>query len=301
MIRIADPYAGPGRWCRAQLHCHTHHSDGRRSPADLARRYRDAGYTFVVFTDHDRITRCDDLNDATFLALPGVEETVTWGIWPLGPHLGRLLVEDVLGAGPPEERIRHTLACGGVPSLHHPSWTGNFWTGAWTAQVLARLPTPFLVEIWNPHSHPEEDLRRWLHAVRAHGPGVMVVASAGDDYHVDAQFDRAWVVVKVDAVTPTALRRALLGGACYASTGVTATFGVEGPAIVAHAEADEVLVLDAAGRLRRRLGSGGGTYLPEGDEGFVRLECRAGVRRAWSQVFWISAAEGEAGRAAPVG
>ena len=287
MIRIADPYAGPGRWCRAQLHCHTRHSDGRFSPADLAQRYRDAGYTFVVFTDHDRVTRWDGLNDATFLALPGVEETVRWGVRPLGPHLGRLLAEDVIGAGPPEARVRHTLARGGVPNLHHPSWTGNVWTGAWTARVLAALPAPFLVEIWNPHSDPEEDLRRWLHAVRAHGPDAVVAASAGDDCHVDAQFDRAWVVVKVDTVSAAALRRALLGGAFYASTGVTATFGVEGSGIVARAEADEVLVFDAAGRLRRRLGAGGGVYPPEGDEGFVRVECRAGTRRAWSQVFWI--------------
>jgi predicted metal-dependent phosphoesterase TrpH len=288
VIRIADPYAGPGRWCRAQLHCHTRHSDGRFPPADLARRYRDAGYSFVVFTDHDRVTRCEDLNDAAFLALPGVEETVTWGLRPLGPHLGRLLVEDVIGAGPPAERVRRTLASGGVPSLHHPSWTGNLRTGAWTARTLAALPGPFLVEVWNPHSNAGEDLRRWLHAVRTHGPRVAIAPSAGDDCHIDAQFDRAWVVVKVDAVTPAALRQALLGGALYASTGVEATFGVEAGAIAARAEADEVLVFDAAGRLRRPLGAGGGVYVPEGDEGFVRFECRAGPRRAWSQVFWIT-------------
>ncbi|MDR7534401.1 MAG: hypothetical protein QN162_13860, partial [Armatimonadota bacterium] len=150
------------------------------------------------------------------------------------------------------------------------------------------LPGPSLVAVWNPHSTPEEDLRRWLHAVQAHGPDVVVAAAAGDDCHVEAQFDRGWVVVKVEAVTAAALRQALLGGACYASTGVDATFGVQGQAIVALAQADDVLVFDAAGRLRRRLGSGGGTYLPEGDEGFVRFECHAGPRRAWSQVFWIT-------------
>ncbi|MDR7483568.1 MAG: hypothetical protein QN183_07980 [Armatimonadota bacterium] len=287
-MRIADPYAGAGTWRRAQLHCHTRRSDGRFPPADLARRYRDAGYSFVVFTDHHRVTRCDDLNGAGFVALPGVEETVARGMRPFGPHLGRLLVHDVIGAGPADARIRRTLASGGVPSLHHPSWTGNFWTGTWTAQMLAALPGPFLVEVWNPHSTPEEDLRRWLHAVQAHGPDVVVAAAAGDDCHVEAQFDRGWVVVKVEAVTAAALRQALLGGACYASTGVDATFGVQGQAIVALAQADDVLVFDAAGRLRRRLGSGGGTYLPEGDEGFVRFECHAGPRRAWSQVFWIT-------------
>ena len=75
-IRIADPYAVPGRYRKAQLHCHTTNSDGTFSPRELLERYRAAGYAFVVLTDHDRVTTCDDLNDATFLALPGVETTV---------------------------------------------------------------------------------------------------------------------------------------------------------------------------------------------------------------------------------
>ncbi|MBI3998918.1 MAG: hypothetical protein HY355_07780 [Armatimonadetes bacterium] len=287
-MRIKDPYAVPGAYRKAQLHCHTRRSDGRFEPADLARRYRGAGYTFVCFTDHDRVTRCDDLNDGAFLALPGVEETVVRGLRPLGPHLGRLLVEDLLGQGPPEERIRRTLDVGGIPCLNHPSWTGNLWTGAWRVDVMASLPGPFLVEVWNPHSDSEEDVRRWAHAVRTHGPEVCIGAVAGDDCHVEHQFDRAWVMVKAQEVTREALRRALLGGAFYASTGVTAEFGVEGAAVVAHSDADDIWVVDEGGRVRLRAGGGTARYTPEGDEGFVRVECRAESRRAWSQAFWIN-------------
>ncbi len=286
-MRIRDPYAVPGTYHKAQLHCHTRRSDGRFEPADLARRYRDAGYAFVCFTDHNRVTRCDDLNDGAFLTLPGVEETIVLGMPPLGPHLGRLLAGEVLRAGGAAERIRRTLASGGVPCLHHPSWTGNLWTGSWSAGVIGTLPGPFLVEVWNPHSNSDEDTRRWSAAVRAHGPGIFIGASAGDDCHDASQFDRAWVMVKVPAIASGALRDALLAGAFYASTGVDAEFAVEHDGIEVRSSGDETVVYDASGRVRQVLDGGAGRYDPVGDEGFVRLECRAGPRRAWGQPFWI--------------
>jgi hypothetical protein len=287
-VRARDPYAVPGTYRKAQLHCHTRRSDGRLTPKDLARRYRDAGYSFVCFTDHDTLTLCEDLDDREFVAVPGVEETVVRGVPPLGPHLGRLMVDHVLGRGSAAERITKTLADGGVPCLNHPSWTGNLWTGAWKAETMASLPGPFLVEIWNPHSNPEEDARRWTHAIRAHGPAVTIGGIAADDCHAATQFDRGWVMVKVGEVSPAALRTALLGGAFYASTGVEAEFGVCGDAIAVRSSADQVVVLDAQGRRRSVLHSGSGDYTPAGDEGFVRIECRAGARRAWSQAFWIT-------------
>jgi hypothetical protein len=288
-VRVLDPYAVSGSYRKTQLHCHTRRSDGRFDPGDLARRYRDAGYAFVCFTDHEVVTRSDELNDGSFLALPGVEETVGGGVLPLGPHLGRLLVDEVSGGGPAADRISRTLQAGGVPSLHHPSWTGNLWTGGWTGRAMAALPGPFLVEIWNPHSTTAEDLRRWTRAVRAHGPDVPVTAVAADDCHTPAQFDRGWVVVKVPEVSPAALRRALLGGACYASTGIVAEFGVDGGAIVARSDGDEVIVFDGDGHERTRAAGGACHYAPSGNETFVWVECRSGARRAWSQAFWILA------------
>jgi hypothetical protein len=286
-VPILDPYAAPGTYRKAQLHVHTTRSDGRYSAADIARRYRDAGYTFVCFTDHDTVTRCDEVSDASFLALPGVEETIVRGLPPLGRHLGRLLVDGVLGSGTAEDRIQRTLAAGGVPCLNHPSWPGNLWTGSWPLAVIQRMPGPLLIEVWNPHSNSDEDARRWTLAASARGRQTPLVAVAADDCHRDEQFNRAWVMVKVAAPTADSLRAALLAGALYATTGVVAHFGVEGSAVVGRADADEVLVIDSAAGVRARAAGGAVRYEPAGDEGFVRVECRAGPGRAWSQVFWI--------------
>jgi hypothetical protein len=287
--RIRDPYAVPGVYRKAQLHCHTRRSDGRFEPVELACRYRDAGYAFVVFTDHDVVTHVESISDASFCASSGVEETVVWGVRPLGPHLGRLLVTEVLGIGTPQERIVRTLEAGGVPCLNHPSWTGNLWTGAWSDATMAVLQGPFLVEIWNPHSASGEDIRRWRIAVRAGGPGLVRGCVAADDCHTAVQFDRGWIMVKVTEITPKALRAALLGGAFYASTGVEAEFGVHDGVIAVRSDADEVRVFDMMGGVRAVIAGGAGEYEPAGDEGFVHIECRAGSRRAWSQAFWITA------------
>ncbi|MGH2373986.1 MAG: PHP domain-containing protein [bacterium] len=286
-MRILDPYAVPGVYRKAQLHCHTRRSDGALEPAELARRYRDAGYAFICFTDHDRVTRCEEASTETFLALPGVEETIVRWIPPLGPHLGRLLVDEPLRRGSASDRIVRTLAARGVPVLHHPSWNGNLWTGAWPLAVMTALPGPFLVEIWNPHSASDEDVRRWAQAIRTHGPGVPIGGTASDDFHDAAQFNRAWVMAKTQEITAAALRDALLGGAFYASTGVEAEFGVDSGAVQVRSAADEARVIDASGRSRATISGGSGRYAPSGDEGFVRFECRAGARQAWSQAFWI--------------
>jgi 6,7-dimethyl-8-ribityllumazine synthase len=97
---------------KAQLHCHTTNSDGRLEPRALLERYRARGYAVVVFTDHDRVTACDDLNDAGFLALPGVETTVSRPFRPLGPHMGRLGAPGALHAAGAQACIDATIAAG---------------------------------------------------------------------------------------------------------------------------------------------------------------------------------------------
>ena len=43
------------RWYRGMLHMHTLWSDGRALPEQCAAAYKDAGYNFIAFTDHNRL------------------------------------------------------------------------------------------------------------------------------------------------------------------------------------------------------------------------------------------------------
>ncbi len=288
-IRIADPYAVPGRYRKAQLHCHTTNSDGAFAPQGLLERYRAAGYTFVVFTDHERVTVCEDLNDGTFLALPGVETAVGRPFWPLGPHLGRLGAPGLLHVRGAQAGIDATVAAGGVVSLHHPGWTGNLGTGKWSVAEMIALRGYHLIEISNHHSPSGADVEGWAMTLARRGPTAPVAGVAVDDLHRGRDFNTGWVMVKTDAVTPDAFLGALRGLALYASTGPHAEFGARDGAIICATDAKRIRFLDAQGRVRREAAGPEAGYVPEGSEGFVRVECPdAAGRAAWSQAFWLS-------------
>ena len=289
-MKIFDPYAAPGSFRKAQLHVHTRRSDGRLEPEELLARYRDAGYSFVCLTDHDRVTRCDALNGPDFLAVPGIEETIVRGLYPLGRHLGRLFVERPLARGTPQDRLLATWRDGGVAVLNHPSWKGNLWTGGWTVEAMQGLRGPFLMEIVNPHSDTAENGRRWAAGLRRRTRDEAVGAVATDDAHTLRQINRAWIMVKVASVSAEHFRAALRSLAFYATTGPEVSLGIADGAIRCAGEIATVTFLDREGRVRAEVPGPEASYRPQGDEGFIRVEGRDRAGSIWSQPFWIEAA-----------
>ncbi len=65
------PFNLPGRFWRGNLHTHSDQSDGALSPADVALRYRAAGYDFLAITDHFRARYGFPLTDTRPLRTPG--------------------------------------------------------------------------------------------------------------------------------------------------------------------------------------------------------------------------------------
>ena len=60
------------RWYKGNLHSHTTNSDGVWTPEQSAKNYRDAGYSFLCFSDHDLYTDYRrELGKKNFLILPG--------------------------------------------------------------------------------------------------------------------------------------------------------------------------------------------------------------------------------------
>ena len=57
-----------GNFYKANLHCHTTVSDGRFSPEEIKKLYKEKGYNVVAFTDHR--VRCPhlELQDEEFVA-----------------------------------------------------------------------------------------------------------------------------------------------------------------------------------------------------------------------------------------
>lgn len=65
-----------GNFYKANLHCHTTFSDGKKTPEEVKEIYKKLGYSIVAYTDHDILIPHDELNDDSFLALHGFEVEV---------------------------------------------------------------------------------------------------------------------------------------------------------------------------------------------------------------------------------
>lgn len=62
-----------GRFYKANLHCHTTLSDGRKTPAEIKEIYKELGYSVVAYTEHEILVPQNELTDDEFLAINGFE------------------------------------------------------------------------------------------------------------------------------------------------------------------------------------------------------------------------------------
>ena len=58
---------------KANLHCHSALSDGKKTPLELKEMYKSNGYSVLSITDHERPYCHKDLTDKDFIMLTGYE------------------------------------------------------------------------------------------------------------------------------------------------------------------------------------------------------------------------------------
>ncbi|MBE6713641.1 MAG: PHP domain-containing protein [Ruminococcaceae bacterium] len=64
---------------KANLHCHSNLSDGKRTPWELKEMYKSHGYSVLAITDHESPNNHSYLNDEEFIALTGYEAYIRPG------------------------------------------------------------------------------------------------------------------------------------------------------------------------------------------------------------------------------
>ncbi len=74
-----------GRFYKANLHVHTTVSDGRMTPEEVKKLYKDNGYSVVAFTDHQIMLPHPELNDDDFLTITSAEIAKNKGSYDLLP------------------------------------------------------------------------------------------------------------------------------------------------------------------------------------------------------------------------
>ena len=219
------------RWYRGNIHTHTTNSDGDSAPDVVVSWYRDAGYDFLVVTDHDVLTDPDGLRDAAGpMTLIRGEEISSGDV-----HVNGLGIRERIAAtfaSSVAETIQGNVdavrAQGGVPSVNHPNFR-------WLVRPedLAALRGVRLFEIHNAGPEVNNQGGRpgfpsiestWDTLLSA--DHRMLGVAVDDAHHFQvwgrpySNPGRAWMCVLAESPTPSELLTALDAGDCYASTGV---------------------------------------------------------------------------------
>jgi hypothetical protein len=296
-------------WLRGNLHCHSRRSDGDSEPGEVAGFYRQAGYGFVAITDHNQVTaaeHCGAVGDS-FVVLAGSEFSSMGGgrhchvngIGVTSPLVPRRAFDAAVPAL--REGVDQARAQGAFAILNHPNW---HW--AYGAEEIAQAGADAF-ELWNggPTCNNAGAAGRasteamWDAVLTG---GVRIWGVATDDCHRfqhprrpewDPPFT-GWVAVDSERVETAAILAALRAGRFYASSGVVLEEAVVARSGIRIAAApwDQTVFwttfIGAGGRVLARQEGPTASYVPRGDEGYVRarIDCATGAR-AWTQPLFL--------------
>ena len=292
-----------GRWYKGNTHAHTNLSDGALTPGELVDRYKAMGYDFTAITDHRTYGIHQDLSDADFLVLPGVE-------LDCGAAAGAGFCHHVVGLGLPgandlvhgqkiiypdnttvEALIELLTRHGNLCLYAHPAWSHV------RHEVLDTVEGFVGLEVYNNvcevccacgFSESYYDRLLWQ--------GRRIWCLASDDTHQHMRdYGGGFIMVKAAELTHQSIVQALLAGSFYASQGpLIEDFHVEdnqaylqcSPCRSIGFQNDnnpgDALIDDAAGLTS-------GTCQLTGREHYIRAICTdAAGKRAWTQPVWLS-------------
>lgn len=231
---------------KGNLHAHSTRSDGDSPAASVVRWYRDAGYSFLALTDHERMSTLGEfrsLENEGFRVVPAeeVSSLARRDARNVAVHVNSFCAHATIGghwASSPEQALVETVgmvrSAGGLAQVNHPNY--EF---ALTSHDIASLEGTYLLEVANQHPdvHNEgrpasasHDFRESTEEIwdRLLSQGKSVYGVADDDMHdltrnpgfPPRRPARGWVQVDAQSLEPQELCRALEEGQFYFSTGV---------------------------------------------------------------------------------
>lgn len=214
-LPCSTPPARHAPWLCGELHCHSWHSDGECTPAEMVALARARGLDFLAITDHNNVTNQHDLAalaDPGLILIPGFEVTSPKGhfnVWGISDWVDfRVTRAEQMAAA-----LQRAKELGGVTSCNHPKPYGPPWE-------YDEVDGYDCLEVWNGawvilNQHALDVWTRQL------ARGRRLPAVAGSDWHrlreVSAQIKRApgapvvWLHVP-EPPSPAAILRALRRG-----------------------------------------------------------------------------------------
>ena len=291
---FVNPFDATGEWYKGNLHTHTTHSDGERSPQEVVSWYRTHGYDFLAITDHNKLTDMSGFADSDFLTISGTEFNVDRTEMGQNYHLVGLNLPrelELFRGIDAQKTIDMIRSEGGEVIVAHPYWSGL------TVNDLLPLQGPIGLEVFNTTClrgigkglssvHWDDLLTR----------GKLVWGFAVDDAHFHGpDAGGGWIIVKAPKLTRDDIMKAIKGGRFYSSCGpeimdlriANDTVSVEcSPVVMIHFICDlskgKSFQAEEEGFLTRA------EFKLRGEENYLRVECidQKG-RKAWTNPLFF--------------
>ncbi len=221
------PFSHAGSFWRGNIHTHSNLSDGRLTPDDVTLAYRQAGYDFMMLSDHF-VERYDwPVADTRAMRTDGFTTIIGAEIHAPKTAVGELW--HVVAAGLPldfapcgknetgPELAQRARDAGAYVGIAHPAWSQL------TIEDGHSIDAAHAVEIYNHGCAVENDRGDgWYLLDQMLNDGKRLHAFATDDAHfTDHDFDAfgGWVHVKCESLDPDVLLEALKAGHNYSSQG----------------------------------------------------------------------------------
>ena len=301
------PFNRPGRFWRGNIHTHSTLSDGALSPQAVVQAYKDAGYDFMMLSDHFiqhfnwPIADTREFRSNSFTTIIGSEvhapRTSAGELWHI---VAAGLPLDFPPCDPNEtgeELARRAVAAGAFVGIAHPAWSQL------SIDDGRALSFAHAVEIYNHGCAVESDRGEGFYLLdQLLNEGHRLSAFATDDAHFKTpDHFGGWVHVKAESLDPEALLVALKAGDYYASQGpLIHDIMLDGEELtVSCSPVDTIVVVCGNSRTDGRMGRAITSatldlgklkrgWLLEKPSDWIRVVLIGdGGKRAWSNPIWL--------------
>ncbi len=287
-----------GHFYKANLHAHTHMSDGIDTPEEVKEIFKAKGYSIVAYTDHDVFVDRSHLCDDDFLALNGMEVEINgemrsgW-INSDSTHLNFIALEQDNHICPCYHREKYLYA--NAPKYRHlikydenlPDFERYFTPECISAMLKEARDKGF----YTVYNHPNEALENYpiysqyenMHAVEVYNgrwtddfqpyddllkQGKRIHCVGGDDSHSIDNSGYAWTVIKAENLKYKTVTDALQRGDFYASRGpeIYELYVEDGTVHIKTSDAQAILFYTAArGHGRKFVNAPDGEFINEAE------------------------------------
>ncbi len=213
------------------LHIHTTLSDGRVTPDDAARIYKEAGFDAIAITDHWKYGCEQELSGIKILS--GCE-------YNMGASDTAVDVMHIVGVGmkyapdiKKEDKRQHVIdeinKAGGIAILAHPAWSLN------TPEEALCLKGFSAVEIYNTVSDANQSSRPYsgyfIDLIANKGMFLNIAATDDAHYYNGSDQTKSYIMVKADSIED--IFESIKKGDYYASQGPEVHVRREGDKLIA--------------------------------------------------------------------